>query len=449
MSEYYQEFIAKLQRNKSILTCKGMSSVNWDCSDSEFEFVFGEDRVCRVHSVMAEFLSPKVARLRKCDPLSGFYTIKDSELFDVFESLVLSLRSGDALQVEESNFAGLLRLSQELENADLLSSLIGMIDTESVSLEAIVLLREGIDLGAAFSDQFGNLRDFIASRFYEIEKEILDDLDLETSQILLSSPSLRLEDENSLYDFVRSRSENDLRFTSLFEFVYFEYLSVDRIENFSSFVSENLLENLNSGIWRQICRGLTLKTKPNEKNPHDCRNNDTGREFVYEDSKKLDGIIAHLTRECGGNVHDLGIVNVTASSFQSGYHPKNAVDLRKHAAFDSQDEPNSWICYEFKARSVIPTSYSVRSWGYGPGSCHLKSWVIEVSNDKVSWTEIDRQDNNNNLNDKYVTRNFTISQVPSESFRFVRLRQTGKSHSGYDFLTLSALEIFGTLHKDK
>ena len=86
-----------------------------------------------------------------------------------------------------------------------------------------------------------------------------------------------------------------------------------------------------------------------------------------------------------------------------------------------------------------------------PGGPHLKSWVIEVSNDGSSWTEIDRRENNNDLNDEYATANFKISKVPSESFRFFRLRQTGMNHygliDGCDFyvVTLSSLEIFGTL----
>ena len=40
---------------------------------------------------------------------------------------------------------------------------------------------------------------------------------------------------------------------------------------------------------------------------------------------------------------------------------------------------------------MIPTSYSVRGLSDGPGGEHLKSWVIEVSNDGTenSWREID------------------------------------------------------------
>jgi hypothetical protein len=36
-----------------------------------------------------------------------------------------------------------------------------------------------------------------------------------------------------------------------------------------------------------------------------------------------DGIIAHLTRECGGNVHDHRVVDVTCGSFEKEGHETN------------------------------------------------------------------------------------------------------------------------------
>ena len=202
-----------------------------------------------------------------------------------------------------------------------------MITAESQGLDdAIRLFWAGIDLGTAFTARFGNLGDFIASYFYEIPQNILDDLDIETAQLLLLSPSLQIEDEDSLYDFVRSRSEKDLRFASLFEFVYFEYLSVDQMKDFAVFVNKNLSGGITSGIWEQICGRLILKAKPKDEPHHHnyCRSVLT--DFVYDESKPLDGVIAHLTRKRDGNVHDRRIVLVTASSLGGG-HQKNAVDL--------------------------------------------------------------------------------------------------------------------------
>ena len=460
MSNRYELLGVKaLEPNRLTLTHNGVGSVNWNAMSSDFEVVFGEDRVCCIDSVLVEFLSPKIARLRRCDISFDVYTFKDSEMFDVFESLVLSLRSGEALRVEKSNFPALVRLSQELENEELLASLLGMLKTESLSLEeAILLLRCGIDLGTAFSDRFENLRDFVASHFYEIEKQLLDDLDLKTSQFLLSSPSLQLEDEDSLYDFVRSRSENDLSFASLFEFVHFDYLSVHSIEDFSSFVSYRCIENINLDIWGQICTRLILEAKPSGANPRvfippPIEYRET--EFFYDVSKPLEGIFAHFTRECGGNIHDQGIVNITASDCpEDRCCPKNTVNGLGNANnqnnfgrefFCSENYPDSWICYDFKERRVLPTSYTVMSFWERPHAEHPQSWVIEVSNDATSWTEIDRRDNNDELNDYDAIANFEISGVSNESFRFFRFRQTGPNHYGNYYLTIARLEIFGTL----
>ena len=168
-------------------------------------------------------------------------------------------------------------------------------------------------------------------------------------------------------------------------------------------------------------------------------------EFSYDESKPLDGIIASFTRQCGQNVHDAGIVNVTSSAFFDSRYPKNAVDLETNSSFVSEDAANSWICYDFKDTRVIPTSYSVRSIGGGPGAANLKSWVVEVSNDGEEWTEIDRQDDNTDLNEKHAIKNFEIYLIPSDGIRFFRLRSTGQSHQGGFRIAFTALEIFGTL----
>ena len=176
------------------------------------------------------------------------------------------------------------------------------------------------------------------------------------------------------------------------------------------------------------------------------------QDFLYDASNPLGGIIDHLTRQYGGNVHDMGVVEVTASDVYDPIdHPKNAADLGTDTIFHSENELNSWICYDFKKRSVTPTSYSVRTYGYYPGGNHLKSWVFEGSNDQNIWTILDRRDNNHDLNDEFALHNFSISPVPTNSFRFLRLRLTGQDH--YEshvlyYLIITSLEVFGTLYQN-
>jgi hypothetical protein len=84
---------------------------------------------------------------------------------------------------------------------------------------------------------------------------------------------------------------------------------------------------------------------------------------------------------------------------------------------------------------VRPTHYTF----WAP---NLKSWVFEGSLDGSTWTEIDRQTDNQDF-PGWNTVSFAVSK-PAE-FRFIRLTQTGTRHCGDDYLVLRAVEFFGTL----
>ena len=159
----------------------------------------------------------------------------------------------------------------------------------------------------------------------------------------------------------------------------------------------------------------------------------------------LNGIIAQLTRECGGNIHQKGVVEVTASGNWGDDQSKveHVVELGTNSRLATTMVSDSWIRYDFKDRRVAPTSYSIRSHDVA----YPRSWVLEVSSDgnDGSWQIVDRRDNNFDLNVSHVTRNFAISNRPSGSFRFIRLRQTGPNHRGDGVLESTSLEIFGTL----
>ena len=166
------------------------------------------------------------------------------------------------------------------------------------------------------------------------------------------------------------------------------------------------------------------------------------RRFVYAPSRESQGIIAYLTRECGGNVHEKGIVEVIGSTcIGESYQAKNAADLGTESYFWSDDEPKSWIRYDFRGQRVIPCGYVV---GTSPESGRLKEWVFEGSKDGISWVELDRREEMESFMIKY----FQISPVPREKFRFIQFKQTGANGYGTCDLMISSLEIFGNLCKE-
>jgi hypothetical protein len=181
-----------------------------------------------------------------------------------------------------------------------------------------------------------------------------------------------------------------------------------------------------------------------------------GRQFCVK-SDALDGIIAHLTRDCGGNVHSRDVVMITSSwpssNSASVWDKRYVADLRANSGFESDARPrsekivetqNNWICYDFKDRRVIVTNYSVRSaWNTAPNFSHPKCWAVDVSMDMEKWTAIDVRENNSDLNGPDITTTYTASK--GVACRFVRLSNIGRNHYGNDRLLISSFEIFGVL----
>jgi hypothetical protein len=78
-----------------------------------------------------------------------------------------------------------------------------------------------------------------------------------------------------------------------------------------------------------------------------------------------------LTTKCGGNVHDKGVVEITASSVSDIACPQNAADLRDaYSYFCSRDEPLQRICFDFKTLRIEPTHYAIETAQF---DCDLKS----------------------------------------------------------------------------
>lgn len=173
------------------------------------------------------------------------------------------------------------------------------------------------------------------------------------------------------------------------------------------------------------------------------------REFVYNGHNQLNGIIAHLNREYGGNVHNSGVVDVTASPDGDGRSSAWAVvNFQATDCYWSRNEPNAWICYDFKDMRITPTHYTLKSGEGYSGSQHLKSWVIEVSIDGSEWFEVDRRENAYDLNDSFAMKNFRITRLTAERYRYFKLREIGTDHGPYNtsVLILCAMEVFGTLY---
>jgi hypothetical protein len=173
--------------------------------------------------------------------------------------------------------------------------------------------------------------------------------------------------------------------------------------------------------------------------------------------RPLDGILSHLSRKYGGNVHDKGIVTITSSSIYGDdpqYSPTNLAGpsslycddpygFAPNQHFSSNDAVNQWVQWDFHDMRVNPTEYCIQSHGSARNGSHLRSWVIEGSIDGLTWTAVDRRTNNDDLNGESLIGAFSVRK--SSEYRFLRLRQTGRNHSNDHTLAFYHFEVFGNL----
>jgi hypothetical protein len=131
-----------------------------------------------------------------------------------------------------------------------------------------------------------------------------------------------------------------------------------------------------------------------------------------------DGIIAHLTRQCGGNVHERKVVEVTSSkpyNDDARRTAQNVADFEVDSTFDSgcvagyiRHTRNNWVCYDFNERRIVPTHYTIRTNHCDCGGGHVKSWLVETSADGANWRDVDHKEKNDELNGKLFTATFAV-----------------------------------------
>jgi len=278
--------------------------------------------------------------------------------------------------------------------------------------------------------------------------EELKTLDFYIVEQIFSSSSLQLQDEDSLVETIIKLSREDKNYFCLFEYVFFPNVTTGKLEEF---VREFDIEYMSNGTWSSICDRL-LNRKRNEIPNERYKIRYEYKEIKHEEGKEFEGIMRHLTRETGGNIHDNGTIEIKSNSIvndDNNYHPKNLVDYDKTNIIHSKDESGVFIVFDFKDREIQLTNYSIQSASNGPNCGNLRNWKLEVSQDGKTWTPVDEHQDDGTLNGSNII--FTFNTKPTESFyRFVKLTSTGQSWrqygNHYEFY-FPYLEFYGKMRR--
>ena len=156
--------------------------------------------------------------------------------------------------------------------------------------------------------------------------------------------------------------------------------------------------------------------------------------FSVKLNKDFDGIINFLSKQSNGQIENY--INVTASSNIKDCPPINSI---------LYDDKNSWICFDFKDRRIIPSDYEIKSYSCSEFYDHPKSWIIECSNNKNDWITVDEQKDCNYLNGKNIVHTFAMNKANNNEYRYIRMRLTGNNWRNCNDLKLDSFEIYGKL----
>jgi hypothetical protein len=281
--------------------------------------------------------------------------------------------------------------------------------------------------------------EFIASHFLRCP-DILNAWPFSLPEEIVGHGSLRLESEDSLHGFISEGTEMNRGMFSLLEFVRFKYSSMAVMNNFFTLLSEYSCE-VNASMWASPLRSV----RSSKHNPETVPSID--RKGNYLDVP--DGIIAHLTRECGGNVHDRHVIDVTSGLFEEniqGVNPdsglfescpwsaaKNTVDLEADSDLQSdlrwsvEDIPQTWNNW--------CATISMKG-----GLCQLTTqfthMVIRFGGVLIGNRGSSRRRRTGRTGGRSPTRRTTS---------FIQLVNIGRNHSGSDHLNVYGREIFGSL----
>jgi hypothetical protein len=210
------------------LSARGLANVAVGGWSDDFSFIVGDHRY-RCQSSIAQFLSPRVSKLHSIDATINELRLEVEDRDELFGS-VLKSAGGSSIAVDSAQRRTFAEICGALWNSELYESVCGQLIDE-VTMENIVdRLRF---LSTTRCDISAELK-FIASHFYDFlcRPDALKPMPFSILYEAIGQGSLRLENEDSLYNFISRGIETNREMHGLLEFLRLEYCSTEIMNDF-------------------------------------------------------------------------------------------------------------------------------------------------------------------------------------------------------------------------
>jgi hypothetical protein len=238
--------------------------------EEEFSFKVCS-KVYKCSNVAAAILSKKAFDVltnenHRCIEVECPERIEQSMFEKTFES-VFKILFGFSISVSNENLEMLLSISSQIENSFIFNSVIEFIESKDISnLETILMILRYSELILEHFD-VDIIISKVSANFSNLSFDSLSTIPPFALSKILKSKNLRLESEDSLFDFLLKYfsvwNESSL---SLFENIYFEYLSDNNLETFFKAFSE-----LKYQFPPSIIQSLSFLLKSEDRSVHKTR----------------------------------------------------------------------------------------------------------------------------------------------------------------------------------
>jgi hypothetical protein len=245
--------MSKPNRRLSLST-RGLQQVNMKLHEQDFKFIAGGVSY-RCPALIAEFLSPRVSRLRAMDPTILTFDLQTADPNHYFADL-LSGAYGGHLDPKSEKAALLRSFCGELWNFEFVDLLTDSKDR---------MTRESLLPRLQFLSETGPESNYdvgvLAANFHLLQVSDCVDLDLQVLEGILSHADLVVHSEETLLELISARISRDSASYTLLECVKFEYLSTDGIKSAIELISGSF-ELFSYGIWNRLTQRLLLPVHP-------------------------------------------------------------------------------------------------------------------------------------------------------------------------------------------
>ena len=292
-----------------------MNAVPFEERDFTFIVDGAKYKCCRFQAC---FLSRRVCQLVFADKTIDTLSLDIDDANREFRHFV-SLMNGGSIKITAANADFLERCARELENDEILARLM-CTKFDGEEEEIVNIIREFHLKEELHQDTSAEVR-FIARRFCEIDRDLLKTLTLNELEEILSSADLRLYSEDQLFEsLLWLIQQNGQDYRTLLRYVQVENLCKPNIEHFIDQFFPNLFS---PAIWSSLRKCITVSSNDTQNSESDLSRYSPPQKSSWQHPLScadfqiyrgpFAGIISHLSRKCGGNPHEMGVLQVSCS----------------------------------------------------------------------------------------------------------------------------------------